>query len=263
MPSLGLADLFAASLLLIVAGGISMALSLGLATSLAVAAARMTAQLALAGLVLKHVFERSSPGVTILVGVVMVLVAGYEVKSRQTHDPGGWLTYGLGTSALLIIGSAITIYASLAVIRPEPWYTPRVVLPILGMVLGNTLTSVALALDTLTETARDQRAAIEARLALGVSRSTAMLGPLSRAMKTALMPMVNSMAAAGIVTLPGMMTGQILAGVNPIDAAKYQLSVMFLLAGATALGALAAALMGVVLLTDSRHRLRPTHHGPR
>ena len=77
------------------------------------------------------------------------------------------------------------------------------------------------------------------------------------------MPLINAMAVAGIVSLPGMMTGQILAGVDPVEAAKYQLAIMFLLAGATAMGALLAALAGVWLLTDSRHRLRLDALAPR
>ncbi len=253
---LGLIDLVAASLLLVLVGAISLALSLGLERSMAIAAARMVVQLGLVGLVLKHVFEQGSPVLTAAVALVMVGVAGYEVKARQTRNPGGWWTYGLGTAALLVIGSLTTIYAMLFVIGPTPWHAPRVLLPVLGMVLGNTLTSIAQALETMTATARDQRGAIEGRLALGAPRVVAMRGPLTRAMRTALMPLINSMAVAGIVSLPGMMTGQILSGVDPVEATKYQLAIMFLLAGATALGALAAGAIGIAILTDRRHRLR-------
>jgi putative ABC transport system permease protein len=79
---------------------------------------------------------------------------------------------------------------------------------------------------------------------------------LRGALATAMTPLLNSMAVAGVVTLPGMMAGQILAGADPGEAAKYQIMIMFVLAGAAALGALAAALGGVLLLTDARHRLR-------
>jgi putative ABC transport system permease protein len=76
------------------------------------------------------------------------------------------------------------------------------------------------------------------------------------ALRTGMMPILNSMATTGIVALPGMMTGQILAGADPIEAAKYQVLIMFLIASATALGSFLAGLAGVLLLTDSRHRLR-------
>src|SRR5690606_19155845 len=117
-------------------------------------------------------------------------------------------------------------------------------------------TGASLALDALTSGATRERAAIEARLALGATRLQALSGVLSDAVRTGTMPLINSMAASGIVSLPGMMTGQILAGIDPVEAAKYQIMIMFVLAGATALGVLLAAFGGVVLITDDRHRLR-------
>ena len=137
-----------------------------------------------------------------------------------------------------------------------PWWTPRFFIPILGMILGNALTGVALALETLTEGAKLERAGIEARLAQGEGRYAAFERPLRRTLRTAMMPMINAMAVSGIVSLPGMMTGQILSGVDPAEAAKYQVAIMFGIASATALSALIAALGGVWLLTDNRHRLR-------
>jgi putative ABC transport system permease protein len=142
------------------------------------------------------------------------------------------------------------------VVAPDPWYAPRYILPILGMVLGNTMTAVALVLERLNEAAQRERAAIEARLALGARRYEALGEPLRSALRTGMMPMLNAMATTGVVALPGMMTGQIIAGIDPVGAAKYQVLIMFLIAGATALGSFLAALGGVWLLTDDRHRLR-------
>jgi putative ABC transport system permease protein len=124
------------------------------------------------------------------------------------------------------------------------------------MVLGNTMTGISLGLDSLTSGVVRDRAAVEARLALGATRREAMLPVTRAALRAALMPIVNAMAATGIVSLPGMMTGQILAGADPAEAVKYQLLVMFLIAGGTGLGALAAVVGGVYRLTDERHRLR-------
>jgi putative ABC transport system permease protein len=142
------------------------------------------------------------------------------------------------------------------VVGPSPWHAPRYVLPILGMVLGNTLTSVSLALQTFNEGAERERNAIEARIALGASRFEAFSGLLRQSLRTATTPLLNTMAITGIVTLPGMMAGQILAGADPSEAAKYQIMIMFILTGAAGLGAFAAALGSVLLLTDARHRLR-------
>ncbi len=126
----------------------------------------------------------------------------------------------------------------------------------LGMVLGNTLTSVSLALQTLSEGALRERNAIDARIALGATRLQAFSGVLRTALRTATTPLLNTMAVAGVVTLPGMMAGQIIAGTDPGEAAKYQIMIMFVLAGASGLGAFAAALGSMFLMTDRRHRLR-------
>jgi putative ABC transport system permease protein len=113
-----------------------------------------------------------------------------------------------------------------------------------------------LSLETLTTTAQRERASIEARIALGATRAEALSVVTRQALKTGMMPIVNAMAATGIVSLPGMMTGQILAGVDPVEATKYQVLITFLIAGATALGAFLAVMGGARLLTDERHRLR-------
>jgi len=245
-----------ASLLLLVNGLISLAFGLRLERSLAIAAIRMTVQLGAVGFVLTFVFAQTSPWWTVLVAIVMVAAAGYELMQRQERRFQDWWAYGLGHLTLLLVGGLATLYAVAVVIGPAPWYAPRYIIPILGMVLGNTLTAVSLALQTLTEGAERERAAIEARIALGAPRFEAFASVLRQSMRTAMTPLLNTMAVAGIVTLPGMMTGQILAGADPAQAAKYQIMIMFVLGGAAGLGALLAGLGGVLLLTDKRHRLR-------
>ena len=224
--------------------------------SFGVAAVRMAVQLAAVGFVLNFIFAQTSPLWTMLIALVMVLVAGYELVQRQERRLRSWLIYGLGKATLLLVGGLATLYAVVVVVHPSPWYAPRYIVPILGMVLGNTLTSVSLALQTLTEGAERERAAIEARIALGATRFEAFATVLRRALRTAITPLLNVMSVAGIVSLPGMMTGQILAGVDPGEAAKYQIMIMFVLTGASGLGAFAATFGGVLLLTDARHRLR-------
>jgi putative ABC transport system permease protein len=245
-----------ASLLLLVNGAISIAFGLRLEKSLAIAAIRMTVQLGAVGFVLAFVFAQTSPWWTVLIAAVMTAAAGWELMQRQERRFHDWWAYGLGHVTLLLVGGLATLYAVGLVIGPEPWYAPRYIIPILGMVLGNTLTAVSLALQILTEGAERERAAIEARIALGASRFEAFASVLRQAMRTAMTPLLNTMAVAGIITLPGMMTGQVLAGADPAEAAKYQIMIMFVLGGAAGLGALLAGLGGVLLLTDKRHRLR-------
>ena len=255
-PFLSLATLGVAASLLLAQAAISIAFRLGLERTLGVAAVRMVAQLGVIGFVLKLVFEQASGWWTLLLATVMIGAATWEVSARQSTRFRGLVAYGFGGGLMLLSGGLTTLLAVGFLLGADPWYSPRVLLPILGMILGNAMTGVALTLDSLTHAARRERAGIEARIALGQPRFEAFAAPLRHALRTGLMPIINSMAAAGIVSLPGMMTGQILSGVDPVEAAKYQLLIMVLIAGATALGVLGAGLGGVHLLTDARHRLR-------
>jgi putative ABC transport system permease protein len=249
-------DLMIAASLLLINGGLSLALSLGLVRSLLIAAIRMTVQLLLVGLVLEALFTSLSPLWTALAVIAMLLFAGREVMARQRHRLRGFWSYGLGTGAMAMASVVVTAFALTTQVAPEPWYHPQYAVPLLGMVLGNTMTGVGLALDALTSGLITGRAGVEARLALGETISSATLPAIRTALRTALMPTVNAMSATGLVTLPGMMTGQILSGIEPQEAVKYQLLVMFLISGGTAIGSIAAVYGGVWRLTDRRHRLR-------
>ncbi|WP_456389879.1 ABC transporter permease [Profundibacter sp.] len=254
--SLTYSDLLLASVFLVINGALSIWLHLGLERKLAVAAFRMTVQLILVGMLLKSLFSILSPWLTLLVAVIMLLFAGREIWARQEHRLHGVWGYGLGTGAMAFAGAGITVIALISMIGTDPWWTPRFALPLLGMVLGNTMTGVSLALDTLHTTVRRERVAIEAQLLLGADRWSALRPALRRALRAGFMPIINAMAATGVVSIPGMMTGQILSGVDPTEAVKYQLLVMFLIGGATGLGVLLASYGSVWRLTDERHRLR-------
>ncbi len=253
---LDITDLALAAVLVLINGALSLVLRLTLERQLLIATVRMVVQLALVGLVLTTLFALVSPVWTALAALAMVLFAGREIVARQERRLAGIWSYGLGTACMLVAASLVTIFALATQVSPEPWYHPRYALPLLGMVLGNTMTGISLGLHTLTTGAVKERVGIEAQLCLGATRTEA-LRPVTRAaMRSALMPIVNSMAATGLVALPGMMTGQILAGVAPAEAVKYQILVMFLIAGGTGIGALAAVMGGVYRITDQRHRLR-------
>lgn len=249
-------DLALAAALILINAALSFAFQLGLMRTLAITTLRMVAQLALIGLVLTWIFAQTSPVWTALLAALMIAVAGYESVARKRRRFSGPLGFLLGAGTLLFVGVVTTVYATAAVIGPEPWYAPRFFLPILGMILGNALTGVSLVMGAVTETAVRERSAIEARLALGQPRHVALGDVLRGAMITGLTPILNAMAASGVVSLPGMMTGQILAGADPVEAAKYQIMIMFVIAGATALSVVIAGLGAVALLTDHRDRLR-------
>jgi len=253
---IGAGDIAVAAVLLLIHGVLSIALGLGVGRQVLVAAVRMVLQLLLVGFVLVALFERMSPWLTGLTAVVMILFAGREVSARQDRRLAGPWAYALGTGAMLFAAFAVTLFALTTAVRPEPWYDPRYAIPLLGMVLGNTLNGISLGLHALTVGLVRERSSVEALLCLGATRWEATRPVVVDALRTGLMPIVNAMAATGLVALPGMMTGQILAGAEPLMAVRYQMLIMFLIAGGTALGATAAVFGGVLRLTDDRHRLR-------
>ena len=249
-------DLIVASLLILFTGALSLGFKLQLEKSLALATLRMVLQLAAIGFVLKALFATVSPWLTGAAALAMILFAGREIVARQERRFLGWWSYGLGTACMATAAFAVTIFALTTQLQADPWYHPRFALPILGMVLGNTMTSISLGLDRLTSAAVREKPSIEAQLALGATRQEAMRPFTRAALRSALMPTINAMAATGLVSLPGMMTGQILSGVDPVEATKYQILIMFLIAGGTGLGAVAAVMGAMMRLTDERHRLR-------
>jgi len=187
-------DIAYAAILLVVNGVLSILFSLGIARQLIIAALRMTIQLILVGLVLTYLFKLVSPWWTGLMVLVMIAVAGREIMARQTRRLAGLWSYGLGASTMLIAAVSVTVLALGTQIRPEPWYDPRYAIPILGMILGNTMTGISLGLDTLTSTMVRERMAIEARIALGHPRFEAMGAVMRQALRSGFMPVINSRA---------------------------------------------------------------------
>jgi putative ABC transport system permease protein len=162
----------------------------------------------------------------------------------------------LATASVGLSSIATVVLALLTVLHPTPWYEPRYAVPLIGIVLGNVLNAASLGLDTFYGGVVSARAAIEAQLVLGATRHEA-LAPLIRdSVRKGLIPIINQMSAAGIITLPGIMTGQILAGMDPMDAVRYQILLMFLLAGGSGISVTLAVYLAARSITDERHRLR-------
>lgn len=249
-------DLALAAIFLLLNAALSLALRLGVERQLLFNAVRMVVQLLLIGLVLKTVFALASPLATALIAIVMITFAGREIRSRQQRRLRGLWGYSIGAGAMMTAGMIVTIFALTLQIQPEPWWSPRYALPLFGMILGNTMTGVSLGLDTLHTTLHRERRSVEAQLALGRTRFEAVSPAARIAMRSGFMPIINSMAASGVVSIPGMMTGQILSGVDPNEAVKYQLLITMLISGATGFGVIGAILGSLWRLTDERHRLR-------
>ena len=256
-------DLALASTLVLLLAFISRRMQFGIEKRLLVSALRTTVQLSLIGFVLKVLFDNATLVWVALLATLMLLIAGREVMARQERRFLGWWGYGVGTMSMFISSFAVTVLALNVLIRPDPWYLPQYAIPLLGMLLGNTMNGISLGLDRLTTSAWQQRQVIEARLMLGQTSAQA-IGEIRReSMRVGLVPIVNAMAAAGVISLPGMMTGQILAGAPPLEAVKYQILIMFMIAAGTGFGTLGAVWLGSRRLFDERERLRLDRIGGR
>lgn len=249
-------DLGIAATLVLALAVLSLRLRLGVEGSLLIAALRTTVQLLLIGLVLTAVFARADLVWIGLIALAMLLIAGREVMVRQRYRLTGWWGFGVGTLAMFVSSFTVTVLALTVVVGVQPWYEPQYAIPLLGMLLGNTMNGIALGLDRLSQTAWQQREVIEVRLMLGQDWNEA-IGDIRRdSARNGLLPIINAMAAAGVVSLPGMMTGQILAGAPPVEAVKYQIMIMFLIAAGTGFGTLSAVYVASRRLFDERQRLR-------
>jgi putative ABC transport system permease protein len=249
-------DLALASLLVLALALLSLRLSLGIGRRLLIAALRTAVQLSLLGLVLKYLFMQSHPLLIAALALFMLMVAGFEVMARQQRRFIGVWGMGVGTLSMFISSFSVTLIALTVIIQAQPWYAVQYTIPLLGMLLGNTMSGIAIALDNLTQSAWKQQREIEGRLMLGHGWEEAIRGIRRNALRSGLIPIINAMAAAGVVSLPGMMTGQILAGSPPFEAAKYQILIMLLISAGTGFGASAAVWIGSKRLFDDRERLR-------
>ena len=243
-----------AALLILINGAISVALRLGLHRKLALAAVRTVVQLLLVGLVLQWVFALRRWYLVLALMLVMALIAGISaVRRTDRRYPGIW------TDSLISIWASswiITGIALFGIVQIEPWFHPQYAIPLLGMILGNTLNGISLGLDRLGQELSSRRNEIDGQLALGANRWEAARGPVQAAVQTGMIPILNSMMVVGIVSLPGMMTGQLLAGVDPVQAVRYQVVIMFLIASGTALGTVGVVLLGYRRLFNKRHQFR-------
>ena len=255
MITLSNPDLAIAAVLVLALALLSARLQANVSRQLLIAAARTAIQLTLIGLVLKTLFANVHLVWVTLMALFMLLVAGREVMARQKRRFRGWWGYALGTVSMFLSSFTVAVFALVVILGDTPWYTPQYAIPLLGMLLGNTMNGIAIAMDRLTTTAWEQREIIEARLMLGQSWDEAISAIRQQAIRSGLIPIINAMAAAGVVSLPGMMTGQILAGAPPVEAVKYQILIMFLITVGTGLGTLGAVTIGSRRLFDARQRL--------
>lgn len=186
---------------------------------------RMTVQLFIAGFILVYIFDSAS----FILSALMVLVMEFFAIFNIVTNKKGKLNSGLKRTLILaqVIGTIFTLaFFLIIVVRPKPIYNPQYLIPLGGMIIGNSMTGINLALNQMLNSIENNRSTIEGSLMLGASPRMAMDKIIKNAFDTAITPTLNSIKNMGIISLPGMMTGQILGGVSPLIAIRYQIAIM-------------------------------------
>ncbi len=223
----------------LLAGGTSFFHRLGLGRDLLVGAIRTFAQLFLMGYVLKFIFDIHNLLLVLILFTFMVAAAVHIIKGRVGEKT---ISFGLPTFVSMLLSYIVVSYFVTAIIvGAKPWWTPQYFIPLAGMIVGNSMTAISIALERLFSDLRNRRAEVEMKLALGADYREASQDILREAVRAGMIPSINSLMSVGLVSLPGMMTGQILAGAEPLVAIRYQIIVMLMMVAATSIGSLLVA----------------------
>ena len=221
-------------LFVLVAGTGSAVFRLGLEKDLAWGTVRTFAQLYLMGYALKIVFHLDHPALVLALFVFMIFWAAHAIRGRIAEKR---VRFFVPTFLSMVASYVVVAFVVTAVIiQVEPWYTPQYFIPLGGMIIGNAMNAITIALDRLFGDLRKSRDRIELCLGLGATYQEATQSILRDVIKAGMIPSINALMTVGLVSLPGMMTGQILAGADPTTAIEYQIVVMLMLVAATAIG---------------------------
>jgi putative ABC transport system permease protein len=217
---------------------------------LAVAVLRSFVQLTAIGYVIKAIFDSDSLWLVGALLAVMVGFGAFTARSRAKAVPGalGPLVLALTAAAAITLGLVL----ALGVFEAEPRY----MVPVGGMVIGNSMTAAAVALNRLADEVRGQSQLIEATLALGATSGQAARGLVTRSLRSGMIPLIDSTKTTGIVFFPGTMVGMLLAGAEPIDAVRLQLILLWVLLGSVAIAALIAVSIGYRGFFTTAHQLK-------
>ncbi|OAQ22872.1 hypothetical protein K457DRAFT_84156 [Linnemannia elongata AG-77] len=231
-----------ASVLILVNGALSIALGLGLEKRLFISATRCVVQLTIMGAVLQTIFDAKNPVFVILMALLLITLgtneAVFNVSKRRHIYMFPSVLVSMGCSCL-IIGTFGTRLA----MGVDPLHSPKEFIPALGMLLGNTMTAISLGLDQCLSQLSENKEKIELYLSMGATRWEACRPIAIEAMRRAMLPTINQMSIIGLISIPGMMTGQLIAGASVMNAVKSQIIIMYLISGAAAFGTLSSVMV--------------------
>ena len=210
---------------------------LGLEKDLFIGTIRSAVQLLLVGYVLQYIFHTDQPLFVILILLIMIAVATWNVSRRNKSLRG----IGIRIGAALFTTEVITV-GLLLILKIIP-FSSQYIIPISGMTIGNAMVVSSLYLNQMSREITSNRGEVETLLALGAAARQAVHPLLKRATKSSMIPTIDGMKTVGLVQLPGMMTGMIIAGASPLDAVRYQILIVFAFASSAALTSIMLSLL--------------------
>ncbi|UCH80556.1 MAG: iron export ABC transporter permease subunit FetB [Nitrospiraceae bacterium] len=242
------------TLFIVGAGLCSIYLKLGLERDLLIGTVRTFLQLGLLGYVLKAIFSISNPVAVFLLFSLMIFFAARIISGRVMEKR---VPYFLPVLASMFLSyMLINMFVMSLIINVKPWYYPVYFIPVGGMIIGNSMNAVSLSINSWFEGLKKDRDRVELFLSLGADPQESTIINFKESVKTGMIPSINALMSVGIVSIPGMMSGQILAGTDPLIAVKYQVIIMLILAGSTAITTVLALFIVRRLSFSGNHQLR-------
>ncbi|KAM1050890.1 hypothetical protein ACFX1Q_032559 [Malus domestica] len=223
----GMVKPLAATVVVLMAVALSYMQKLGLGREMIYSIARAFIQLSIIGFVLQFIFTRDNAVWIVLAYLFMVTVAGYTAGQRAKHVPRGKYVAG----ASILAGTSVTMLL-LVLLSVFP-FTPRYIIPVAGMMVGNSMTVTGVTMKRLRDDIRSQMNLVETALALGATPRQATMQQVKRALVISLSPVLDNAKTVGLISLPGAMTGLIMGGASPLEAIHLQIVVMNFLIGAS------------------------------
>lgn len=215
---------------------------------------RMTIQLTVMGYILMYIFKNPSWWLTSIMVLIMMSFAIFNAIKRVKYNMPRKLKELMAIA--MFIGSLLcSSFFIVFILKVTPWFNPQYFIPICGMILGNSMTGISLGANKLCNDMEDKKTMIENSLMLGATPAHATKEIVNNAFDSAILPTMNNMLTMGIVSLPGMMTGQILSGIFPITAIKYQIGIMLAILGSTALTTVIFVTLGYKTFFTKDNRL--------
>ncbi|XP_019444377.1 PREDICTED: protein ALUMINUM SENSITIVE 3 [Lupinus angustifolius] len=230
----GMVKPVAATVVVFLAMALSFSQKLGMEVEMVVAILRAFIQLSIIGFVLQFIFNQDNSGWILLAYLFMVSIAGYTAGQRAKHVPRSKLVAG----ASILTGTTVTLCV-LVLLNVFP-FTPRYIIPVAGMMVGNSMTVTGVTMKRLRDDIKVQMNLVETALALGATPRQATHEQVKRALIIALSPVVDNTKTVGLISLPGAMTGLIMGGASPLEAIQLQIVVMNMMIGASTISSIMA-----------------------